>query len=214
MLPDQTRKTKLRAMQYHFIDGSFEFTFGGLCLLMAGYFTIQTNMPESLLSTILSMSFVVITSGGVFLIDRLVRRFKEQVTYPRTGYIAYQRPQGVRSGMRAGFMLGLAAIIGGSMAAFITRSPRSMDWMTGMTALVFAAALAWVGFRFALRRFYINAFLVFLSGFILTFIGMGNMPGLTLFYALAGGILLLSGGWTLLRYLHNHPASNQVSDEL
>ncbi|OGN72239.1 MAG: hypothetical protein A2X25_00830 [Chloroflexi bacterium GWB2_49_20] len=110
-------------------------------------------MPESLLSNILTMAFVIITPGGAILINHLVGRFKEQVTYPRTGFVAYQRPQGLHRGVHVGFALGMAAIIGGVMAAFITRSPKALDWMPGSTAFVFGSVLTWIGFRSALPRF-------------------------------------------------------------
>jgi len=48
---------------------------------------------------------------------------------------------------------------------------------------------------------------------ILSFLGFGNMPGLALFYALAGLILLLSGGLTLWHYLRHNPLSDEVVNE-
>jgi len=213
MQPDLS-KTRLRAFQYLYIDGTFEFTFGGLCLLLAGFFYIQASMPESLLSTILTMSFVIITPAGAVLINRLVNRFKENITYPRTGYVAFQRPkEGLRRGIRAGFMLGLTAIIGGTVAAFITRNPQTLDWMPLLTGFVFGGVFTWIGFRSALARFFVIALLIWISGFFLTMRGIGNMPGLSLFYALSGLILLLSGALTLWQYLRHNPPSDGVINE-
>ena len=213
MQPDLS-KTRLRAYQYLYVDGTFEFTFGGLCLLLAGYFYIQTAMPESLLSSILTMSFVVLTPVGAILINRLVNRFKENVTYPRTGYIVCQRPkEGLRRGVHVGLTLGLAASMGGTFAAFITRSPETLDWMPLLTGFVFGAVFVWIGFRSALSRFFVIATLILLSGLILTVRGIGNMAGLAPFYALSGLILLASGGLTLWQYLRRNPPSTGAVDE-
>jgi hypothetical protein len=213
MQPDLS-KTKLRAYQYTYIDGTFEFIFGGFCLLLAGFFYIQAAMPESLLSTILTMSLVIITPAGALLINRLVNRFKENVTYPRTGYVAFQRPkEGLHRGVRVGFMLGLTAIIGGTVAAFITRTPQTLDWMPLLTGFVFGGVFFWIGFRSALPRFVVIALLILLCGLVLTLRGIGDMPGLSLFYALSGLILLLSGAFTLWRYLRRNPPTSGVTDE-
>ena len=43
MQPDPT-KTKLQAIQYDYIDGTFEFAFGRLCLLLTGGLTLWSYM--------------------------------------------------------------------------------------------------------------------------------------------------------------------------
>jgi len=205
-------KTKKRAMQYFYSDGSFEITFGGMCLLLALYFYLQAAMPESLLSNILNMGFVVFVCLAAYLINLLVNRFKERVTYPRSGYITYQQPKGVQRTVKVGFMLAVSAIIGGSLAAFITHSPRSLDWMPGLTGFVLGAVLAWIGFRVSLRRFYGCGILILLSGFGLSLMGIGNMRGLAFTYAFSSLVLLLSGSLTLWQYLKHNPAANETTD--
>ena len=164
-------RTLLRAVQYYYIDGVFEFTFSGLCLLLAAFFFIQAKIPDGLVSTILMVSFVVIIPLGSIVISRLVNRFKEKITYPRTGYLAYQRPKGARIAVKVGLGLGVSAILGGLVAVIITGSPQSLDWMPGLTAFVFAFVFAWLGYRTSLPRFLLIGFLLLLSGILLSIIG-------------------------------------------
>ena len=55
MQPDLV-KTKLRAIQYYYIDGTFEFTFGGLCLLLAGFFYLQSVVADSQSGSLLNLA--------------------------------------------------------------------------------------------------------------------------------------------------------------
>jgi hypothetical protein len=202
-MTDDLKKPQLRAIQYFYADGSFEFSFGGLCLLLAIYFTIQAAAPKSLLSNILDMGFILIVLGGSFLINRLVQALKERVTYPRTGYVAYKREYGLKRGVR----LAMGMLIGALLSAFtiiaITKSPNVMDWMPGITGLIFAAVIAWLGYRSALPRFYLVALAVLLISVGLASSGIGNMSGLALVYGLTSLVLFVSGGVTLWKYLRS-----------
>jgi hypothetical protein len=212
MQPDLTR-TKLRAIQYYYIDGTFEFTFGGLCLMLAFFFYIQATASENLSSSLFSLALMAIIPLGALLINRLIGRFKEQVTYPRTGYVAYQSSQPRQRMLRLGLKLGVAFIVGGSLAAYITITPKALDWMAALTSLIFGLVLAFIGFRSGLMRFYLLGMLVMLSGVVLSIMGYGNIPGLALFYSLTSLILFTSGGLTLWAYIHQNPPSNEVTDE-
>jgi len=57
-MADELKKSQLHAIQYFFVDGTFEFSFGGLCLVLAIYFFVQEAAPGTLLSAILNMGFI------------------------------------------------------------------------------------------------------------------------------------------------------------
>lgn len=206
-------KTKLRAIQYYYIDGTFEFTFGGLCLLLAGFFLIQSAIPDSLSGNLLNLALIVVIPISAMVINRLIMRFKEQVTYPRTGYVAYRSVKGNQHRIRLALKLGVAFIVGGALAAYITHTPRALDWMAALTSAVFGLVLAFIGFRSSLVRFYFLGLMVLLSGVVLSILGYGNIPGLTIFYSLTSLILFSSGGFTLWSYLHQNPPSDEADDE-
>ena len=44
-MTDEYDKPMLRAVQCHYIDGAFELTFGGICLLRGYFFFIQAAIP-------------------------------------------------------------------------------------------------------------------------------------------------------------------------
>jgi drug/metabolite transporter (DMT)-like permease len=212
MQPDLTT-TKLRAIQYFYIDGTFEFTFGGLCLFLAGFFFIQASVPDRLSGNLLSLALMVVIPLSAMLINRLIWRFKEQVTYPRTGYVAYLSEQGSQRRVRLALELGTAFIVGGAVAAYVTRKPETLDWMAALTSVVFGLVLAFIGFRSRLTRFYLLGMLVLLSGVVLSILGYGNIPGLALFYGLTSLILFCSGGMTLWAYIHHNPPANEAAHE-
>jgi hypothetical protein len=87
-----------------------------------------------------------------------------------------------------------------------------LDWMPGLTSIVFAFVFAWIGFRTSLPRFLLIGLLLFLSGVLLSVTGFGNILGLAYFYGVAGLLLLVSGFLTLRIYLHTNPMQDEVQD--
>ena len=47
-MTDGYDKPTLRLLHYHYIDGAFELTFRGICLLRGLFFFIQAAMPGNL----------------------------------------------------------------------------------------------------------------------------------------------------------------------
>jgi Na+/melibiose symporter-like transporter len=212
-MADELKKSQLHAIQYFFVDGTFEFSFGGLCLVLAIYFFVQEAAPESLLSAILNMGFIVVVLAGSLLINRLVQTIKERITYPRTGFVKYKREYGLKRTARLAISLVSGALISALIVIALMKSPHVMDWMPGMTGLFFAAVIAWIGYRSALPRFYLVALAVFLIGISLAISGLGDMLGLALVYGLTSLILFTSGGLTLWKYLHQNPVLQESPDE-
>lgn len=212
MQPDLT-KTQRRAIQYFYIDGTFEFTFGGLCLFLAGFFLLQSAVPDNLSGNLFNLALMVVIPLSAMLINRLIGHFKEQVTYPRTGYVAYQSAQGSQRRVRLALKFGVAFLVGGGVALFVSRTPQSLDWMSALTALVFGMVLVFIGLRSGLIRFYALGLLVGVTGLGLAWLGYGDIPGLARFYGLTSLILFASGGMTLRSYLRHNPPSDEAADE-
>ena len=49
-MSDDLRKVQLRAVQYFFVDGTFEFGFGLLCLILAAFFFLENRIHGWLLA--------------------------------------------------------------------------------------------------------------------------------------------------------------------
>ena len=106
-MKDQIDQTIRRTRSYWNVDGLPELGFGLLCLLLAGYFTVQSALPsDSLLYQVLNIAFILIIIGGSLLSNRLVSYLKRKFTYPRTGYVAYQQPSQPRR-----ILVGLVAAV-------------------------------------------------------------------------------------------------------
>jgi hypothetical protein len=198
-------KVRQRTIQYWYVDGLAELSFGALCLILGLYFYAQATLPEeSLLANLLNMGFVVVVIGGSLLVGRIQSYLKSRITYPRTGYVGYQR-----TGTKHRWIGGLlSALIGVLVAGLLVSAPASLAWMPGITGFLFAAVLVYLGIRTGLVRFYLLSLAALLIGSWLALSGFGDILGLAYFYMLMSMALFLSGGVRLGLYLK----STQVED--
>jgi hypothetical protein len=206
-MSDELKKSQLHAIQYFYVDGSFEFGFGLLCLLLAGYFYAETHV-QGWLSAIVDASLVLLLIGGGYLVRVLTRKLKERVTYPRTGYVTYRQerqPRRVRRMMISVITGGLVA----ALATILVAAPLhpNIAMMPIFSGVLFGLVLAIIGWRTAIPRFYLMALLSAAVGVALAFIGLENYPGLVAYYAAIAVILLFTGACVLRSYLRQNPAS-------
>jgi len=208
-MTNDLKEPQLRARQYFYVDGSFEFGFGLLSLLLAGYFYAETHV-HGWLSAIVDVSLVLVMIGGGFLVNLLTRKLKERVTYPRTGYVSYRQekhPKRVRRAM-------ISIVIGGLVAALATvlvAAPHrpNLAVMPIFSGILFGLVLAIVAWRTAIPRFYLLALLSAAVGIALSFSGLEDYPGLVTYYVATAVILLLTGACVLRSYLRKNPVPPQ-----
>jgi hypothetical protein len=204
-MPNELKKKQLHAIQYFYVDGSFEFGFGLLCLLMAIYFYVETHV-QGWLSALVDVSLVLVMIGGGYLVSLLTRKLKERVTYPRTGYISYRQERQPRRIRR----IMISVVTGGLFAALATvlvAAPHhpNIAVMPIFSGILFGLVLAIIGWRTAIPRFYLLALLSAAVGIALTFSGFENYPGLVAYYAASAVILLFTGACVLRSYLRQNP---------
>jgi hypothetical protein len=205
-MKDQIDQAVQRTQQYWNIDGIPELIFGGIFMLLGIYFLIQTVLPpESLLSNLLNIAFVFIVLGGGFLGGRLINSLKTRLTYPRTGYVSYKRSRGKDRWIAGAFAIIIAAVV----SAFFILSPTYMAWIPGVTGIIASGFLLVIGYRLALARFYALAAISLILGVGISLSGMGNDPGLAIFYGLMGLAVTVSGAVTLHNYLQNNPPAQE-----
>lgn len=212
-MTNDTKEPQLRARQYFYVDGTFEFGFGLMCLLLAGYFYMETHV-HGWLSAIVDVSLVLVMIGGGILVNLLTRKLKERVTYPRTGYISYRRekqPKNIRRIM-------ISSITGGLIASLVTvlvSAPRhpNVAVMPVFSGILLGLVLAIIGWRTAILRFYLMAVLSAVVGIALGFSGLENYPGLVAYYTAIAVILLFTGACVLRSYLRQNPAPGETPDE-
>lgn len=207
-MKDQFEKIRQRTIQYSYIDGTNELTFAGLCIILALFFLAQVLVPAgSLLYKLLNASLVLVVIGGVFLVRRLSQVIKSRLTYPRTGYVAYPKKPASRLGSIL-FTVGMLALV----AFMFTQAPASLAWMPAVTGFIIAFVLLVIGYSTRLGRFYMIGLVTLLIGGGLSWVGIGDILGLSVFYGLLGLVMGLSGGCTLRTYLNSAPAPGETND--
>jgi hypothetical protein len=212
MTTDPIRTAQKRTIQYWYVDGSFEFFFGGICLVLATYFYTNHLLADSWLANLLTGLFVLVMLGGGYVVNRLVMMMKERITFPRTGYISFQRKTGSARWVRM-LLVGLvAAIVSAAMTILLLNRPAGFDWIVATTGLVFGAVIAYLGLRTGLARFFVNAAVSLVSGIALGFVNLPENLGLTSFYGILGTLLLVIGGLALWQYLRQNPRPVEGGD--
>lgn len=216
---DLVTHTKRRALQYQHVDGTFELTFGGALLLIAGcqYLLSKIEISNDLLLYVPLLVFV----GGIYLKDALVEHFRIRVTYLRTGYIVYQKARPMKWFSRVIIWIGVPLItITLLVLIFLNRSKvqiGNQDYVsvliTPFTGLLFTGLWMIVAWKTSLPRFYITAAVSLLvSGWI--FInGEGDKTGMWLLFCMMGVNLCIAGSLTLRQYLRENPVPLEIANE-
>lgn len=207
-MKDDLKKIQARTTQYWFSDGLYELAFGALCLVLALYLLAQALLPKgTLLYSILVISFVLIMLGSGTLLTRLMNVAKARLTYPRTGYIAYQsKPRRTRW---LSVLLGMC--IGALLGFVVVRNLISLSMLPAVTGIAFAFVMLLFGLRTGLLRFPLIGFIALIIGGALSLVGIGDTLGLSIFYGSLGLTFVLSGACTLRSYLHSTTAPQESS---
>lgn len=214
-----------RTQAYWYVDGLYELGSGIFAIVVGIFLVIEGSLPagSSIAST---MSFLrnVALIGGTIITGLLVRVIKTRVTYQRTGYIAYPRPNGKKFGLYLAIGLAVAALVSCGLVFGIMVIPALQTmiiylpfWlMVGLGIFTGGMLLSW-GLRTGLSRFYWLAGLVLITGLVLALPGRGLtlvdgnrylLTGPGIFCVVTGIGLSISGAITLRNYLNHTSLQN------
>jgi hypothetical protein len=197
---DNIQDTIQRTQRYWFSDGAYEIGMGILFTLLAlSFFVMEWLNSFGYLGLIMGILQPVIFLAGFWLFNRLVRKFKEKITYPRTGYLVYPRRSGKRRLTAALISGGTAAVL--AVSASIISDRLGGEIMPVISGIIIAAAIVYLGIRFGLNRFYLMAVYIFICGALITLSGIQGINSTALFFGLMGIGWVFSGIWTLIHYL-------------
>lgn len=221
-MTDDLKKYQQRTVQYDHVDGTPELAFGGLFLLIAICSYIFAKLPDLSNSIFSTLIIMLVFVGGGFLIGRLGQIFKERVTYPRTGYVAYKR-QGrpIKRSTRLMIWIGVPLLTVILLALLFLNRQRvpaqSQDFASyvwpGLTGLLFSGIWAIAGWKIALPRYYFIAAATFLIGVGLLVSGVGVNLGMALLFGAMSLVLFTSGGVTLWKYLRQSPLPQEATPD-
>ena len=197
-------KIEKRAVRSFYDDGLVEIALGLVVLLLGGYFFAQAVVPEgSALGAALAGLFVLVILSAGFFVNRLLRFLKRRITYPRTGYVTFKKKE--LSPKRRAATVIVAMIISAGLAALYGLSPTVKVLLPAVNGLLFAVAVLLFANRVGLVRFYVLAAISALIGVAVTAAGVGDIKGISLFYALFGFSLIVSGLAALAVYVLRSP---------
>ena len=184
--------TQKRVFQYWFSDGLAELSLGLVCVLLGLYLLAQALLPQdSLASRLLNLLSVFIVFGMSVTARQLLNAAKSRITYPRTGYVAYQRP-----GKLEYLAVGVVCLFFIAMGTGLLAFPQgSLAWMPVAAGIVFGAVLLFQALRSGLPRLFVLALVSLMLGGGLALSGIPNLPGLAYFFILSGPCFIVSG-WT------------------
>ena len=206
---DSLTQSRQKAYGYWYIDGIFELSCGSFFLFL-GIFLIMENLAQGTWMAILAdILLIVIVIGGSFVMRWLVRKWKERITFPRTGYVSYSRKK--RSARILGSGLIILATLAMMFGLFHFLGFPLVSWAL-FTGILLGIGLFLIGWRTRLKRFLLHAGLSAVLGIGLTFCAPDNQVGLSVFYIVMGLLLLTSGLVYLLKYLRHHPKTPEAPD--
>lgn len=199
---DKIDHTVQRTRQYWFIDGLAELSVGGLFILLAVYFFIQAILPAgSPALLIFQLSFVFLLFGMIFFSRYMLKKLKDRITFPRTGYVSYKKASKKQKLLSTSIAFTIAAI---PMIIFFV-TPFSFNWIPVFTGLLVGAIWLISALRIGLLRLYLQALLSLILGVLISLVNLDAYPSLAIYYGVMGIVLALSGGIVLSNYLRRHP---------
>lgn len=191
-------RVEQRTRRYWFEDGLVEITSGGL-MVLAGLLCVLEPVvrPRVTPSFLWNLVFPVVVMGGVGTSGLVVRRLKERITYPRTGYVRYPPTPPARRG--------IAWLVGGLTGAVLVGAFRTWPGLGSRSDLLLGvgigAELVYLGIEFGLRRFHVLAAVSALAGTAGSWTRLDRAAGTAVYLLVVGAALVISGAATLWSYL-------------
>jgi len=195
-----------RTAQSWFEDGIWELGAGGLSAWIALYFLFLALAPaKSAFRFVFDVGFLPWFLLAGWVLPKIVRWLKQNLTYRRTGFVSYCRPEKkarTRKALISGIMAGLVSF---GFAFLLTHRPVNFDPVPIVSGLVFTLVLILMSFRTGAWRLILVAAAAAASGTMISIGGWASHFNLAAFYGLVAVALFVSGGVTLALYLRRNP---------
>jgi len=206
------KRIERRTVRYGFEDGIYEIAFGAFALILGLFFLGSALAPEkSTARFIFDVGLLPVFLVGGWAANKLSRSMKQRLTYPRTGYVAYKRPEKKKRIKKALLAGGSAGLVAALAALFLVSKPAGLDGLSAFSGLAFALALIFISLRSGLVRIAVAAVLTAAAGVGLSFAGWARGLELAAFYGAMGLLLVLSGLIGLRGYLRRNPLPEEGS---
>jgi hypothetical protein len=202
-----------RTAQSWFEDGIWELGFGAFSAWLALYFLGQALAPaKSTVKFIVDIGFLPWFLLGGWLFRRIVRSLKQNLTYRRTGFVSYCRPEKKIRTRKAALAGISAAIVSFGFVYIWSHRPVGFDPMPIISGLAFTLVLILMAVRTGAWRLVLVAAAIAAGGTTMSLWGWGEKINLIAFYALTSVALFVSGGVALAIYLRLNPVRGEDSE--
>jgi hypothetical protein len=197
-----------RTRRYWYEDGISDLIMGGFLLLLGLLFAGESlTPPGSPLWAVWGMGLPMFLIGGGLVAGWAMQRLKSRVTYPRTGFVNYERKGLPRVATIVGLVL-VAAIV----AAGIVAVSQNRVNLTTLFGIAFLAAFGFVGYRSGLWRYVLIGLWCAVLGLTLAAFALTLEQSSAIFYVGAGLGMIVSGVLTWRRYDRGAPLPQEPSD--
>lgn len=209
-MADDLAKVEKRTVQYYFSDGIPEMAWSVASFLLALYFlALATARPRTPWAFVLNVALLPLFILGGWAVNAVTRALKQRLTYPRTGYVSYRKPEGQQRVRRAALAGGATGLLAAILAVVLSRRASGLARMPLLSGLAFAPVFVLLAGRAGAARLYILAAVSAAAGIGLGLSGWGDLPGLAVFYGVVAASLFVSGFLACRRYLRE----NRLPDE-
>lgn len=204
---DDLQKSKMRSISYWFVDGISEIGTGLVITLMGSLFMLTRYLPqESKLNWVISYGQPVIILIAFLIIAKLVRFFKERVTFPRTGFVSYLRPK-TNQRIKRGVLAGSAAMAVSIITTLVsgTLNQRFIPLFIGALLTI---ALVVFAFNYGIKRLYVVGLVTLMTGTLLCLLDLPDLLSYSWLFIGLGVSMMLGGLAAMVHYLRTtQPAS-------
>ncbi len=203
---DRINNLTQSTQRYWYEDGFPDIGYGAYIAAIGLVFLGQAlTPPGSPLWLVWSVAGPLVLIGGGLVVNRVVRTLKERVTWPRTGYVSYERARGLSKVFR---LLALAVVSAGVSAAIVVVQKNWLN-LPAILGLVYAAVFTFLGLRFALKRYVVLALVALSLGLALGTTTMSIEQSGAIYHVAVGTGWILAGWLTWRRYNRVAPAAEQ-----
>ena len=186
--------------RYWFVDGIAEISGGALISFIAlSYYLTSLISNVAVKAILLGLGQPVIILLGAFAIRKIIAWLKDNITYPRTGYLSFNNPPENRRVQRI-IKVVFVAVIVSLVVAFFTQL-LSIQLMPVISMILFSLFTIYLGYQNAVTRFYFVAFVLIVLGVIISVINTDDVNRFVILYAALGVTWIASGGIALINYL-------------
>jgi hypothetical protein len=194
-----------QTFRYYYQDGLVELAVGILFLVIGIDTFVISSLPTDSSYTIIAwIALPILTIGGIFGVQRIVKNLKERHVHPRTGYIEYAaKPNRYRW---------LVILFAFALAISILVLP--YDWLQkgSVTAGgILCVILASIGAQVGVKRLTAIGAVGLLLGLVFGFLPFTDNASLAATFAATGLILVLTGSYVFRNYLKANPLPPEIS---